>query len=108
MTPLKHTLILTSVLALAGCTDGIESDIEALNNNIDGDNDTPTVVSTGTTAIDQQLGALLTNQNITGDPTVGLDLPSIDDPLSQLGMKLFYSKSLGGCLLYTSPSPRDS
>ena len=59
MTPLKHTLILTSVLALTGCTDGIESNIEALNNNTDEDNDTPTVVSTGTTAMDQQLGLSL-------------------------------------------------
>lgn len=96
MTPLQNTLILASVLSLAACTDSIESDIEALNNNTNGDNNTPTVITTGTTALDQQLDTLLTNQNITGDPTVGLDLPSINDPLSQLGMKLFYSKSLGG------------
>lgn len=48
------------------------------------------------TALDQQLRALVADQNITGDPTTGLDIPSIHDPLSQLGMKLFFSKSLGG------------
>lgn len=46
--------------------------------------------------LDQSLKGLLRLQPIQGDATRGLDLPSIDDPLSQLGMKLFYSKSLGG------------
>lgn len=45
---------------------------------------------------DQRLSELLAQQNITGDPTTGLELPGIDDPLSQLGMKLFYTTSLGG------------
>lgn len=45
---------------------------------------------------DQRLSELLAQQHITGDPTTGLALPKIDDPLAQLGMKLFYTKSLGG------------
>ena len=33
---------------------------------------------------------------LTGDPSTDKDLPSIDDPLSQLGMKLFFTKALAG------------
>lgn len=33
---------------------------------------------------------------LTGNPAAGLEFPSIDDPLSRLGRKLFFSKSLGG------------
>jgi len=33
---------------------------------------------------------------LTGDPAAGRDLPSIDDPIPQLGKQLFFSKSLGG------------
>ena len=32
----------------------------------------------------------------TGDPTTGRTLPNISDPKAQLGMKLFFSKALGG------------
>lgn len=33
---------------------------------------------------------------LRGDPAIGRDLPSIDEPLAQLGMQLFFSKALGG------------
>jgi cytochrome c peroxidase len=33
---------------------------------------------------------------LTGDPSAGRDLPNISDPKAQLGMKLFYTKALGG------------
>ncbi|MEE9494263.1 MAG: cytochrome c peroxidase [Gammaproteobacteria bacterium] len=33
---------------------------------------------------------------LTGDPTIGRSLPSINDPKAQLGKKLFYTKGLGG------------
>jgi len=35
---------------------------------------------------------------LTGDPSTGRDLPSIEEPIAQLGMKLFFSKALGGDL----------
>ena len=34
--------------------------------------------------------------NLTGDPTTGRTLPAITDPKAQLGMKLFFTKGLGG------------
>jgi cytochrome c peroxidase len=45
---------------------------------------------------DDLLRDLIERHELTGDPTAGRQLPSIDDPLAQLGKKLFFSKSLGG------------
>lgn len=47
-------------------------------------------------ALDQALAALIQDQNLDADPLAGRRLPSIADPLPQLGMRLFFSKSLGG------------
>jgi len=33
---------------------------------------------------------------LTGDPSTGRDLPNIEEPRAQLGMKLFFTKALGG------------
>jgi cytochrome c peroxidase len=46
--------------------------------------------------LDAQLQALIEDQELTGDPSAGRELPSIEDPLAQLGMLLFFSQSLGG------------
>jgi len=45
---------------------------------------------------DEQLRELVSANGLTGDPAAGRELPEISDPLAQLGMKLFFSKSLGG------------
>jgi len=45
---------------------------------------------------DAALRSLIRTHGLTGDPAAGLDLPSVDEPLAQLGLKLFFSKSLGG------------
>lgn len=46
--------------------------------------------------IDQELTALINQHQLTGDPSTGRDIPSIDSPKAQLGMRLFFSKALGG------------
>ncbi len=46
--------------------------------------------------LDDQLRALISDNNLTGDPSTGRDLPPISDPIAQLGKKLFFSKALGG------------
>lgn len=46
--------------------------------------------------IDTQLRALIQAQGLTGDASIGRKLANIHDPLSQLGMELFYTKALGG------------
>lgn len=46
--------------------------------------------------IDQQLTTLITTHKLTGSPQSDTVLPNISSPKAQLGMKLFYSKTLGG------------
>ena len=46
--------------------------------------------------LDQQLSALIAEHDQSGNPEAGRNLPDIKDPLAQLGMRLFFSKSLGG------------
>lgn len=46
--------------------------------------------------LDAKLRSAIAAQNLTGDASSGRELPSISDPVAQLGMKLFFSKSLGG------------
>ncbi len=45
--------------------------------------------------IDAQLRSLINSNNLTANPAAGIDVPSIDSPKAQLGMQLFYTKSLG-------------
>lgn len=50
------------------------------------------------TQLTQDVRTEASNSGLTGDPSLFRDLPSIDDPLPQLGKKLFFSKILGGQL----------
>ena len=47
-------------------------------------------------AIEYKLQGLLAQNNVTGDASNGRTIPSITDAKAQLGMKLFFTKSLGG------------
>ena len=49
-----------------------------------------------TPAIDLQLSELIKRHKLTGAPSSNQKLPDINSPKAQLGMKLFFSKSLGG------------
>lgn len=51
-----------------------------------------------TQTLDDQVRAVISSNSLSGDPTTGRTLPSINDPLAQLGKLLFFSKSLGGDL----------
>ncbi|MFK5913226.1 MAG: cytochrome c peroxidase [Woeseiaceae bacterium] len=46
--------------------------------------------------LDANLSSSIKAAGITGDPTTGLTLPSITSVKAQLGMKLFFTKGLGG------------
>lgn len=46
--------------------------------------------------LDAQLRAVIAENGLTGDPTIGRTLPSIDEPMAQLGKKMFFTKALGG------------
>jgi len=47
-------------------------------------------------SIDNDIRQLISAYRLTGDPAQGIRIPSIDSPTAQLGMKLFYSRTLGG------------
>lgn len=48
------------------------------------------------TSTDSDLHSIISDLGLTGNPKTGRSLPNIDDPKSQLGSKLFFSKSLSG------------
>ncbi len=75
-------LILLCTLAAAACGGG-------------GGGET-TTVEPPTQTLDQEVRAMIAAEGLTGDPTAGRDLPTIDEPLAQLGKLLFFSKSLSG------------
>lgn len=50
----------------------------------------------GGSALDDQLRTIIAEESLTGDPSLGRELPNINDPVAQLGMQLFYSKALSG------------
>jgi len=53
-------------------------------------------IGCGESSIDNQLSTLISNQNLKGDPSIGKTIPLLSDLKVQLGMKLFFTKSLGG------------
>ncbi|TJY59558.1 cytochrome C peroxidase [Sinimarinibacterium sp. CAU 1509] len=61
---------------------------------------TPTTVPPTATAtpLDQQLRARIDAVNLSANPASGVVVPDIDTALPQLGMRLFFSQSLGGDL----------
>ncbi|MDF1822816.1 MAG: cytochrome c peroxidase [Alcanivoracaceae bacterium] len=67
----------------------------ALLSGCGGDNSSPVVID-NPADLDDQLMALIAEHNLTGAPEAGRNLPDVNDPLAQLGMRLFFSKSLGG------------
>ena len=52
--------------------------------------------SGGVSDLDQNVRAQTSAHGLTGDPSRNRTLPSVDSPKAQLGMKLFFSKGLGG------------
>jgi len=70
---MKGLVVLGMLLTLVACGDG-------------GDN----------SDYDTSLRSLITELELTGDPTTDRFITHINDPEAQLGMKLFYSKALSG------------
>lgn len=80
--------------------------VTALLYGCGGDGEEPTVVGDDAPTptpppvqdgpLDIELRTLIATHELTGDPSTGRNLPSINDPLAQLGQKLFFTKALGG------------
>ncbi|MEE9326943.1 MAG: cytochrome c peroxidase, partial [Cocleimonas sp.] len=45
---------------------------------------------------DTSLRTIINNQSLTGNPMAGRSIPNINSSQAQLGMRLFFSKALGG------------
>lgn len=73
----------TMALVFAGCSSDNDNEEEIIT--------PPPVVSEAAKAREAIAGL-----GLAGDPSIGRVLPSIDDPKAQLGMKLFFTKALGG------------
>lgn len=104
MTPMiRKNLIPLLAIALAACGAETDSDTTAATDTVE-DDATQVVDRRPTTdtntidleELDQQLADIIALRNLTSDPAAGRILPSITDPVPQLGMKLFFSTSLSG------------
>jgi len=49
---------------------------------------------TSASVLDVQLHQLIQGQGLTGDPSTGRNIPTMNDPKAQLGMKLFFTKTM--------------
>lgn len=47
-------------------------------------------------SVDPELRGIINGQGLSGDASIGRNIPSIESSTAQLGMDLFFSKSLGG------------
>lgn len=90
--PFKRSALLNLALLSSIC-----STLWGCNNN-DEIIIAPPLVDQTAVILNQEVRTIIVNNELSGDPSEGRELPSIDDPKSQLGMKLFFTKSLGGDL----------
>lgn len=84
----KFITSLCVLVLLEGCQD------ESLSSKIYMPDNSSAVVLRS--EVDTTLHELIQRQGVTGDPVQGQTLPSIESPLAQLGMQLFFSKTLSG------------
>jgi len=88
MKPILYSSALLSLLLLGGCGSNNNS------SHVGGSTDDSTQVDgiTQASALDKNLSTLI--PHLTGDPSTGHNIPSMDDPKAQLGMKLNYTKTM--------------
>jgi cytochrome c peroxidase len=73
------------VLTLTSCGDGSYSPSSI-----------PGAPATIPDPLDIELTSIIADLNLSGDPSIGRNLPLITDPIPSLGRLLFFSKNLGG------------
>lgn len=88
--PLPRLAVLLLGATLAACGGGNAGTATA-----DAGTTTPVTPATPT-ALDQTLRGRIDALQLTGNPAAGVSVADVGEPLPQLGMRLFYSKSLGG------------
>ncbi|HPQ95778.1 MAG TPA: cytochrome c peroxidase [Thiolinea sp.] len=89
----KSILTVGMALTLGGCLDTPEPGAEAARwQNL------PAPGTGSSPDMDTELRALISAFNLSGDPVREIQPPAITTPKAQLGMKLFFSRALGGDL----------
>lgn len=86
------------VSTLSGCFDNGNTDDGSTSNNEE--QSPPSTDSSeaeaNAKALNEALRTMILEKGLTGKPTEGRNLPDIEEPLPQLGMKLFFTKALSG------------
>jgi cytochrome c peroxidase len=77
--------VLLSIMLLSGCDTG------GSNSNSNSNDDDK---GGSASALDGQLRQLIQGHGLTGDPSTGRAIPTMNDPKAQLGMKLFFTKTM--------------
>ncbi|MFK8018365.1 MAG: cytochrome-c peroxidase [Pseudomonadales bacterium] len=97
-----------SIILLTACSGGGSDALATQNNAVETPpvQDAPAVVPeppvtpvdppVANDPSDTALRAIIDDENLIGDASIGRTLPDISDPIAQLGRDLFFSKSLGG------------
>jgi cytochrome c peroxidase len=96
----KTSLILLTLSLITACGGGSGSSSDDSSSDNTSDDDTSVVQEDTNTlsANDLSLQTLIEELNLDQSSLDTRSLPDISSPVAQLGMKLFYSKSLGGAL----------
>lgn len=87
--------MLCVALLLSACSGGGGGDDTGTNVTVE-EGDAVDEVIVADSVLDTELRALIDENDLSGDPSVGRNLPSINDPKAQLGKQLFFAKNLGG------------
>lgn len=93
---IKWPLLISSFAILAACGGGGGSDSDSTTTSEDTTTAADEETTVELTANDEALLQIIADSNLDQSSVDERNLPDIESPMAQLGMKLFYSKSLGG------------
>jgi len=94
------SVALLGLFSLAACNDSSSpphAESTATNSDVTSTTERPSDPAEPTLSeLDKQLSTLIQRHALTGNPAQDRTIPDISEPLPQLGMRLFFSKALGG------------
>jgi len=98
----RYLIFMVAGILLLGCNDALSSFGLMTATTNSHTQSPPAVIAPPTLSpqptLDEKLRSLIASHGLTGDPSFGRNLPSINSPKAQLGMKLFFTKALGGSM----------
>ena len=88
---IAKSAFISSILATGILSIAMTEDVQATQSS-----NTSSSIQPADSQLDLDLSSLIARYKLTGTPKSDHPLPNIESPKAQLGMKLFYSKTLGG------------